>query len=235
MATPPAPVDPVPVGLQRLVAASGIGFAVLFLITILVSQDQTPDESAGAAAWQAFAADNEDNLRIGALTMLVAVYLFIVFLGFLRSVVGEAERAARGFTRGSYWVLAGGTVGITGMGIGVAIGAAAAGNPDAPGEVIEAVSDLGGAGFGLAAAGFAAMLIGVGVLNLSIRALPNWLGFVALLTGLCFLLQLGVLLSENEDNAFGVFFPLGFLGLFVFTIAASVTFLRGIGRVNAVR
>ena len=226
MATHSAPVDPVPAGLQRLVASSGIAFALLFLITILVSQEETPDEGAGGAAWQAFAAKSEDDLRIGAFTMLLAVYAFIIFLGFLRSAFGEAERTARGFTRGSYSVLAGGAVGITGLGLGVAINALAVANPEAPGEVIEVVSGLGGAGFGLAAAGFAAMFIAGGILNLRLRALPGWLGMLGLVTGVFFLLQLGVLLSDDEDSPFGVFFPLGFLGLFVFSIAASVTFLR---------
>ena len=35
-----------------------------------------------------------------------------------------------------------------------------------------------------------------------------------------------MLLSEDEDNLFGIFFPIGFLLLVAFCSGASVTFLR---------
>ena len=218
--------DPVPNAVQRLVAASGIFFAVLLIVTIIVSGDDVPDDDDPIVQWTQFARDNEENLRIGALVFALAVYNFLLFLGYLRSVLGAAEQAARGFARGSYIVLAAGTAGIAGMAIGIFM-AAAGTDPETPPEILRALNDASGAGFGLAAAAFGACFVTVGLINAAVRALPSWLGWVALATGISFVLQLGVLLSEDEDNFFGIFFPIGFLLLVVFCIGASLTFLRG--------
>ena len=230
---PTPDADPVPPLMQRIVAAAGIAFAVLLILTILLSGDESPDRDAALSEWTAYARDNEDNLRISALIFAFAVYEFLLFLGYLRSAIGEAERRARGFVRAGYIVLAGGIVGIAGLGIGVFLSAISITEPDTPPEVLRALNDLSGAGFGLAASGFGAWMITVGVVNAQIRALPSWLGWVALGGGAAFLLQLGILLSEDEDNAFGVFFPIAFLLLVIFTIGASISFLGGIGAPRA--
>jgi hypothetical protein len=92
--------------------------------------------------------------------------------------------------------------------------------------VLRTVNDIGGGAWLIASAGLGACLVTVGLLNAALRALPAWLGWVALAAGIAFVLQLGVLLSEDQDNLFGIFYPIGFLLLIVFTIGASVTFLR---------
>ena len=222
----PVPADPVPTLVQRLVAASGITFAVLLIATIIVTGEETPDDGAALAEWTEFARDNEDGLRIGALIFALATYQFLLFIGYLRSVLGAAEHAVRGFTRGSYMVLAAGTAGIAGMAMGIFISAAGT-DPDYPPEILRALNELGGAGFGLAAGAFGACFVTVGLVNGAVRALPAWLGYVALGCGISFVLQLGILLSEDEDNFFGIFFPIGFLLLVIFCAGASVTFLRG--------
>ncbi len=222
--------DPVVPLVQRLVAGSGIAFALLMIATISMTGEGTPKDGAPLAEWTQYARDHEDNARIAALVFGLAMYSFLLFLGYLRSVLGEAERAGRGFVRGGFIVLAAGTAGITGLAIGIGSNAAALSHPDTPPEVLRAISDIGGGGFLAAAAGFGACLVTVGLLNVGLRALPAWLGWVALAAGICFVLQLGVLLDEDQDNVFGIFYPLGFLLLVVFTIGASVTFLRSAGR-----
>lgn len=222
----PRTADPVSPLVQRLVAASGIIFAVLLILSISMTGEGTPENDAPLAEWTEYARDNEDNLRIAALLAGLAAYSFLLFLGYLRSVIGDAERAARGFTRGGYVVLAAGTAGIVGLTVGIGANATATSHPDTPPEVLRAISDIGGGGFLAAAAGFGACLVTVGLLNAGLRALPAWLGWVALAAGISFVLQLGVLLDEDQDNVFGAFYPIGFLLLVVFCIGASVTFLR---------
>ena len=222
--------DPVPSTVQRLVAASGIAFALLFLISFLISGGETPDDGAPIAEWSEFARDNEDNARIGALVFALATYNFLLFLGYLRAAIGAAERAARGFTRGGYIVLAAGTAGIAGLTIAIALGAIAITDPEQTSpEIIRATYDFAGAGFVLASAAFGACFVTVGLINAGVRALPAWLGWVALACGICWVLQLGILLSEDEDNFFWIFYPLSFVLLIVFCVGASLHFLRSQG------
>ncbi len=218
--------DPVSPLVQRLVAASGIAFAILLVISIALAGDETPKDGADLAEWTQFARDNEDNLRIAALVFALATYTFLLFLGVLRSAIGEAEVRVRGFARGGYIVLAAGAVGITGLALGIFLGAATITDAETPPEILRATYDLSGAGFALGAAGMGACFVTVGLVNAGVRALPGWLGWVALGCGLAFVLQLGVLLSEDEDNLFGIFFPIAFLLLAVFCVGASVAFLR---------
>lgn len=225
--------DPVAPLVQRLVAASGIVFAILLIAAIVISGDSTPEDGAPLAEWTQYAEDNEDNLRIGALLVGLAAYNFLLFLGFLRSHMGDAERAARGFTRGGYIILAAGTAGIVGLTAAIGITAAAVAEPETPPEMLRAMNQLGGGAWLVAAAGIGACLVTTGLLNAGVRALPAWLGWVALAGGLCWVLQLGVLLAEDEDNLFGIFFPLGFLLLVTFCVGASITFLKDLNRTTA--
>ena len=223
--------DPVAPLVQRLVAASGIIFAVLFLVSFLIGSGETPDDGAPVQEWTEFARDNESNARIGALIMALAAYNFFLFLGYLRAAIGNAERAARGFTRGGYIVLAAGTAGIAGITIAIALGAIAITDPDQTSpEIIRATFDFAGAGFVLASAAFGACFVTVGLLNAGVRALPAWLGWVALFCGISWVLQLGILLSEDEDNFFWIFYPIAFLLLIAFCVGASITFLKDLTR-----
>lgn len=232
--TSPAGSDPVAPLVQRLVAASGITFAVLFAISLLIGPGDTPDEGASLQEWAQFARDNESNARMGLLVLALAAYSFFLFLGYLRAQIGAAERAARGFTRGGFIVLAAGTAGISGLLLGLALGAVAITDPErtAP-EIMRATYDLSGAGFVLASAGFGACFVTVGLINAAARALPSWLGWVALACGVCWILQLGILLSDDEANLFWIFYPIAFLLLIVFCVGASVTFLKELGRRTA--
>ena len=55
--TPVATRDPFPAGLQKLAASSGIGFALLLLISILLSGDESPSASDPLREWTAYAKD----------------------------------------------------------------------------------------------------------------------------------------------------------------------------------
>lgn len=230
MATTPAAPDSshhtFSTGLQRATAVAGIGFAVLMVVSILLGGGTAPSYGDPAADWTEFAEDTQDSARLAAMVFAFATYLFLIFLGWLRSELGRSEQGARGFTRGSYVVLAGGTIGVLSLLIGLVINAVALSHPDAPPEIIRAIADAAGAGFVSAAPGFAAMLVSTFLVSRATGALPSWLNWLALVTGIFFLLQLLTLLSEDVDNAFGIFYPLAFLGLVIFAIGASLTFLK---------
>lgn len=230
-ASTPAGPDPVAPLVQRLVAASGVTFAVLFAISLLIGPGDTPDDSASLQEWAQFARDNESNARISVLVLALATYSFFLFLGYLRAQIGAAERVARGFTRGGFIVLAAGTAGIAGLLMGLTLGAIAIADPErtAP-EIMRATYDFSGAGLVLASAAFGACFVTVGLINAGVRALPSWLGWVALACGVCWVLTLGILLSDDEDNLFGFFYPIAFLLLIVFCVGASITFLKDLNQ-----
>lgn len=222
--------DPISPTLQKVTALAGIGYVVLLLAAFLFSGDEMPDRDAPLADWSAFAADNEENMRIGTIFVALAAYEFILFLGLLRSHLGRAEVAARGFTTGAYFVLIGGVIGIAGLTMGVAGDAAAVGYPDANPETIRSLSGLSGMAWTLAPPGFAAMLISTFILSRATRALPSWLTWVALAAGLFHLLELGVLLDKSQDNAFGASYPLAFLTTAIFVIGVSIVFFKRVGQ-----
>ncbi|HEX8122912.1 MAG TPA: hypothetical protein VF549_16795 [Solirubrobacteraceae bacterium] len=220
--------DPVSPLVQRLVAASGIFFAVFFLVTFLSLGDEPPNlQDDPVGDWTGWAKDNDTNLRIAMIAIALATYNFLLFIGYLRSVLGEAERAARGFVRGGYIILAAGTAGMVALGIAIGMVATSAQLTDASPDIIRSVNWMAGGPFIIGGASLGACLVTVGLLNAGLRALPAWLGWVALVDGIFFVLTLGSVLSDpGDDNVFTVFFPLSFLLLLIFSIGASVTFLR---------
>lgn len=225
------PADPVSPTVQRLVALSGIFFTVLIVLSILFLGDEPPDYDEPVAKWTAWAKDNDDGLRVFLVVFSLATYNFVLFLGYLRSVMGGAEGAVRGFVRGGYVILAGGAVGIAGIGTGLSLIAASAQLTDSPPDIIRAMNFIGGGPFMIGAGAMGACLVTVGLLNAALRALPAWLGWVALASGVSFVLVIGSVLSDpGDDNVFGIFFPIAFLLLIVFTAGASVNFVRGLGR-----
>lgn len=115
------------------------------------SGDSSPSFDDPVGDWSTWAEDNQDNVRLGSLAFAFATYAFILFLAVLHSTIGHAEQAARGFTRGSYAILIGGTIGIFGMLLALATAAAAAAHPDAPPEIIRALAFLGLAVFTIGA------------------------------------------------------------------------------------
>jgi hypothetical protein len=220
--------DPVSPLVQRLVAASGIFFAVFFVVAFVFMGDEPPNfKDDPVADWTGWAKDSDTNLRITMIAMALATYNFLLFVGYLRSVFGEAERAVRGFVRGGHMILSAGTAGIVSLGIALGVIATSAQLTDAPPEIIRSMNWAAGGPFIIAAGALGACLITVGLLNAGVRALPAWLGWVALADGIFFVLTIGSVLGDpGDDNVFTVFFPLSGLLLLIFSVGASVTFLR---------
>lgn len=218
--------DPVPVMWQRVAALAGPAFAVLLVLLIALTGAETPDQNAAPAEWNQFAADNENRIRIGVIVAALAIYEFVIWLGYLRGVLADAEQRVRGFTRMAAWPYAGGVISIAGLGLGVFIAAHSLTFEDAPGEVIRGINHAASAGFDLSMAGNAVLGISTWFCVTATRSLPSWLGWVALAMGLFSLLTFGTFLAEELDNAFGIFYPLAWLAMVIFVVGSSVEFLR---------
>ena len=88
--------DAGPGRLARLLALSGIVFAVLLLFGWFLSAGDTPDYMAANEDWIDWTEDNGSRSGIGAFLMLLAGFVFLHFAGTIREVLGSAEIAVRG-------------------------------------------------------------------------------------------------------------------------------------------
>jgi Domain of unknown function (DUF4386) len=166
-------------------ALSGIGFAVLFVVGWFTTGGLTPRYSAPDQDWTKWARDNQWNGRISGFLMLLAGFLFLYFMGAIRGVLGSAESPVRGSVPLARVALGGALTGMAGMAMASVILAAASSNgADVNPVVSKAVATTAGGPFLVAAMGFAAFLIAVGLLTLRAPVFPRWTGIVGLIGGL---------------------------------------------------
>ena len=82
-----------PLSWQRLLALSGVAFAVLFLVGWFASGGDAPDYGASDQDWTSWASDNQWKSRIGAFAMLLAGFVFLHFAATIRTALGGAGRS----------------------------------------------------------------------------------------------------------------------------------------------
>ena len=219
-----------PLSWQRLLALSGVVFAVLFVIGWFASGGDAPDYGAADQAWTNWADDNQWKSRIGAFAMLLAGFVFLHFAGMIRSVLGTAESPDGGSAQLASAAFAGALTGIIGMTTAIVIIASADSEGAAANPVVtRAVASASAGPFLVSAMGFAALLGAAGLLTLRTGAFARWTGIVALIGAVAFLITfIAVIDGLGEDSYFGFgFFP-GVLALVVWSIATSIARYRAI-------
>lgn len=226
------PQDPFSPAMQRLAAASGVGFVFFVLLAIVFQGGDVPDRDAPVAEFSTYARDNQDDVQLSSVLIGLASFQLLWFAGVLRSRLGREEEAARGFTRLAHIVFAGAIVAATGLTLGASLSAAAVSLPDdTSADVVRALVQSSLFPFAVASVGLAAMLYTAAFLVLRLAALPRWLGVVAIVGGLSYLLTLFTQLRPEDDGgAFGAFYPLGFVALIVFVLGTTVALLRELPR-----
>jgi hypothetical protein len=203
---------------------------VLFVVGWFASGGDAPDYGAADQAWTDWADDNQWKSRIGAFAMLLAGFVFLHFAGMIRSVLGSAEAKGRGSGELARVAFAGALVGITGMTMAIVIIAAATSEGADVDPVVSRAIASGSAGpFLVSAMGFAALLMSAGLLTLRTGVFARWVGVVALIGAVSFLIAfLAVLSGLGEDSVFGFgFFP-GVLALVIWSIATSIASYRAV-------
>jgi len=162
--------------------------------------------------------------------MLLAGFVFLHFLATIRSVLGAAATTARGSQQLARVAFAGALVGIAGMTTAIVmIAAATSEGADADPVVSRAVTTASAGPFLVAAMGLAALLLTAGLLTMRSGVFARWVGIVALLGAMSFLITfLAVITGTGEDSLFGFgFFP-GVIALVVWSIATSITMYRAL-------
>jgi hypothetical protein len=222
--------DALPTSWQRLLALSGIAFAVLFVVGWFMSGGDAPDYMAADQEWRNWAADNELKSRIGAFLILIAGFVFLHFAGTIRGVLGSAEATVRDSVQLARVGFAGALTGITGITMAVVmIAGATAEGADASPVVSRAVATATVGPFLVAAMGFAAMLAAAGLLTLRSGVFARWIGIVALLGAVAFFLTFFTLLAgPSEDSVFGYGYFVGVLTLAIWSIATSIARYRAV-------
>jgi hypothetical protein len=123
---------------------------------------------------------------------------------------------------------AGALTGIAGMTMAIVmIAAATSEGADADPVVSRAVTTASAGPFLVAAMGFAALLMAAGLLTLRSGVFARWVGIVALLGAISFLITfLTLIAGTGEDSVFGFgFFP-GVFALLIWSIATSIATYR---------
>ena len=220
--------DAPPAASQRLLALSGVVFAVLFLIGWFASGGDTPDYGAADQDWAEWAEDNQWRSRVGAFAMLLAGFVFLHFAATIRGALETAETMVRGSTQLARVAFAGAMIGIAGMATAIVmIATASSEGADADPVVSKAVTTASGGPFFVSAMGFAALLMAAGILTLRSGVFARWVGLVAIVGAVSFLFTfLALIAGTGEDSVFGYgFFP-GVLALVVWSIATSIATYR---------
>ena len=214
----------------RWLALSGAAFALLFVVGWFTNGGLTPHYDEPNQAWTNWARDNQWNSRISAFLMLLAGFVFLYFMGTIRSALGGAESPVRGSAQLARAAFAGAVTGMAGMAIAsVMLSAASTNGGDVDPVVSKAVATAAGGPFLVAAMGFAAFLMATGLLTLRTGAFARWTGIVALIGAVSFLVTfLTVLDGTTDGSPFGYgFFP-GVVALVIWTIATSIARYRAV-------
>jgi len=224
------PPDTLPSSWQRLLALSGVAFAALFVLAWFASGGNTPDYAATDQDWTTWADDNQSRSRIGGFLILLAGFVFLHFAGTVRSVLGSAESTVRGSVQLARVAYAGAITGITGITMAIVmIAAAATEGADANPVVSRAVTSAAAGPYFVAAMGFAVMLAAAGLLTLRTGVFARWMGIVALLGALSFVITFFALIQgTSEDSVFGYGFLPGILALAIWSIATSIATYRAV-------
>ena len=217
-------------GMARVLALSGIAFAVLLVLGWFLSGGDTPDYTAADEVWIDWAESNRSRSGIGAFLILLAGFVFLHFAGTIRSVFERAEATVRGSVQLAHVAFAGAITGIVGITMAIVIiGAATSVGADADPLVSRAVATASAGPYLVAAMGFAALLGAAGVLTLQTGVFARWTGIVALIGAVAFLItSMTLLAGTDQDSWAGYGFLPGILSLAIWSIATSAARYRAV-------
>jgi succinate dehydrogenase/fumarate reductase cytochrome b subunit len=156
-----------PLAWQRLLALSGVAFAILFLVGWFASGGDAPDYGASDQDWTSWATDNQWKSRIGAFAMLLAGFVFLHFAATIRTALGDAEARVGGTAQLARVAFGGAITGMAGMVMAIVIiSSATTEGAEVNPVVTRAIASASAGPFLLSAMGFAAFLMAGGLVTL---------------------------------------------------------------------
>jgi hypothetical protein len=224
------PAQALPTSRQRLLALSGIAFAVLLCLAWFSNGAETPHYTAPDHDWTTWANNTEMKGRFAAFFALLAGLVFLPFAATIRDMLATAEREGYGAVRLSQVAYAGGLIGVTSFVIATVTFSGASAEGAQANPVVSRAIATGDVGpFLVAPMGFAAFLAAGGLVALRSGVLPRWTALVALIGAVSFTITFLTTLDGTADGSiFGYgFFP-GVVALVIWSIATSIVRYRAV-------
>ena len=216
--------DTFPTTWQRLLALSGIAFAVFMVIAWFSNGAETPHYLAPDHDWTTWANNTETKGRIAAFFALLAGLAFLPFAATVRDTLGRTEGRNDLSLRLSQIAYAGGLIGVTSFVIATVTFSGASAEGAQANPIVSRAIATGAVGpFLVAPMGFAAFLGAGALLALRTGVLPRWTVVIALIGAVSFTVTFITTLDGTADGSvFGYgFFP-GIVALITWSIATSI-------------
>jgi hypothetical protein len=212
----------------RYGAATGMLFVLLVVIGFAITPNP-PDADAAPAEVLTYVVDHANALHAIQLIFGAAGFLFIWFIGTLRSTLGAAEGGQGRLATTAY---GGGLIAVAGLMVGSAMQATATLHAADNGpELTRALIDASLLVPAVAAPAIAVFFVGNSLSILRSGYLPAWLGWLGLVAALFNALAIGPVYTDSgvfaADGVFGLF--AGFLLFIIWVLAASITLYRKLG------
>jgi hypothetical protein len=168
-------------GLKRYAPLTGVVFVVLVVLAVVIG-GETPDNSDSQREIVKFWKDNDSAQIWSSAIGAWATVFFVWFAATLRSVLRRFEE---GPSRLSAICFGGGLIGAAGLFSGLSFSFAAADSvDDVPPVVTQTLTILNNEFFFPIAGGFGLFFLAAGILTVTRRALPVWLGWLAIVIGI---------------------------------------------------
>jgi hypothetical protein len=210
----------------RLGGFFGIGFIVLFIISIILQGD-TPMSNDSADEIRSYFVDNGDKyLALDFMTGIALIFFFLPFAACLRTILAAAEGEPGICSRLSYTgaIIALAIGGAASLGQGaIAMGASDPAVDDSALKLLAYLSDYGFASFGL---GFALMTVSASIVMAMTGVVAKWLGYFGLVVAALNVIGGAWVIDGDPDGVLSVIGIFGFLLFGIWVLATSVMLLR---------
>jgi hypothetical protein len=210
----------------RLGGILGIGFIVLFVISIIFQGD-TPMSNDSADQIRSYFVDHgEKYLALDFITGIALIFFFLPFAACLRSVLaiaeGEPGICSRLFYTGAIISLAIGGSASLGQGA-IAMGASDPAIDDSALKLMAYLSDYGFAAFG---AGFALTAVSAGIVMARTGVVARWVGYFGLVVAVLNVIGAAWVIDGDPESVLSVIGIVGLLLFGIWVLATSVMLLR---------
>ena len=217
---------------ERLAAATGIVFAIVAAIALLVAPTP-PDPGTSPEGVVSYFTENGDKLRLQSFLLGLAGIAFLWFLGTLRAYLGAAEGANN---RLSATMFGAGVAAFAAFGTGIGIAAALAHRvaEQADPGVTSALHDVASMFFAGSSFPIAALFGAIALVSGRTKALPAWLGWYAWILVPAAVIGGGAVFLDSGAFAPGGIFGYVTFGLFLlWFLGASLILMQRVGRDTA--
>jgi hypothetical protein len=212
--------------LERFGAASGTAFVLLFVAGLFFGSP--PDFGAPPEEVSRYYVEDQEAIQTTVVLFTAGLVFFLWFLGSLRGALQAAEGGAGKL---SAVVFGSGLITVASFIVTLTFVAGAAFRPEQTSpELTRTLDDLSFLAFGPGACAVVAFFAAAAAVTLQTGALPAWLGWLAVVSAVSNALTVGGVFTDSGPfSGDGIFSYVGFFGLLIWVLMASIILLRRAG------